>query len=170
VNGLLDDIFPTSAQKQPQPHAPLDAQNRAAIAERAVRQAGLQAAHGPQIAVVGVAGQSPLKKMHAQVVVALALGMPQDRRFDGLNFRRFDSINLILADQLVADCEAMFGPTMHRLRSGSVTQRLRQQTARSARYGSSDFPFQRASSPRPDLRQGGSRDRRPANSSVRRVR
>ena len=77
-------------------------QDRAAIAERAVGQSRPQPPHRPQIAVFGIGRQPPLEKMYAQVVFAFALGVPQDRGFDRLNFGRIDGVDLIFADQFVA--------------------------------------------------------------------
>src|SRR5436190_6936747 len=107
---LLNDILATAAEKQPQPHAPLHAQNRAAIAERAVRQAGSQPSHGPQIAVVCITGKSPLEKMDADVIFALAFGMPQDRSLDRLDIGRIDGVDLVFADQLVPRGKATLRP------------------------------------------------------------
>ena len=43
--------------------------------------------------------------MHAHVLVAFALGIPQHRSFDGLDIARFDRIDLVIAGNCVARIE-----------------------------------------------------------------
>jgi hypothetical protein len=53
----------------------------------------------PQVTVHRVTGGVPFKVMDPHIFIALALGVPQHRRFDGLDFSRRDGIDLVLATE-----------------------------------------------------------------------
>src|SRR5262245_41667144 len=73
---LFDQVIAATAQEQTEPHAPLDVQDRPNIGQRAVGQPRAQPSHWPQVAAIRVAGQSSLKKMHSQIILAFTFGVP----------------------------------------------------------------------------------------------
>jgi hypothetical protein len=83
---LLRDNFPTIGKKQTQTHTPLQTDQTTVVAQGRRRQDTVNNLFIGQTRTSELALGETLKMMNLQILISLALSVPQNRHLDTLNF------------------------------------------------------------------------------------